>query len=182
MCGLGRFATQKFPAGGQIEKQRARFDTRARGVATVADFFDPAALDEDFRAHQRAGLAGSQSETRHAGDARQGFATKSQRGNGREVRAGAEFAGGVTFQAQQRVVAVHAVTVVGHPHQRDAAALDDHFHRGRPRVEAVFHQFFDDRRRPLDHLPRRHLTGDDFGQQGNSAHGKRERKDAAVWF
>ena len=166
------FAAQEFPPRRQVEKQRTRLDARARRVAAVADLLDPAAVDEDFRARERAGLARRQPETRHAGDARQRLAAKAQRGDGGEVRARADFAGGVAFEAEQRVVAVHAVPVVRHPHERDPAALDDDLHGRRLGVEAVFHQFLDHRGGPFHHLARRHLAGDDLGQQGDSAHGE----------
>ena len=120
---------------------------------------------------KRPRFARGQPEPRHAGDARQRLPAKPQRGDGREVRARADFARRVAFQAKQGVVAVHAVPVVHHAHQRDAAALDGDLHRARPGVEAVFDEFLDDRRRPFDDLARRHLAGHDFRQQRNAAHG-----------
>ena len=77
----------------------------------------------------------------------------------------------MTFQAKQRVVAVHAVPIVGHAHHGDAAALDDDFDGRRAGVEAIFDEFLDHARRPLDHLARRDLAGDDLGQQRDAAHG-----------
>ncbi len=53
--GLGRLRAQELPARGQVVKQRARLDARARRVAAVAHRFDLAAVDEDFRPRQRPG-------------------------------------------------------------------------------------------------------------------------------
>ena len=67
----------------------------------------------------------------------------------------AQFAGGVALEGQQGVVAQHAAAVVDDADQAASAGFDLDAQLGRPGVERILEQFFDDRSRPLHHLARR---------------------------
>src|SRR5256885_4775434 len=81
VAALGVLRAKKFPSRREIIKQRADLDLRPRGFPAVAHNFKPAAVDHDFCSCERARLARSQAESRHAGDAWQRFAPKPERGD-----------------------------------------------------------------------------------------------------
>ena len=121
---LGRLGAEKFPARGQVEEKRADFDLRAGGEA---DFVDVASLPPsmiEFGAGQRVGLARAQTEARDGGDARDGLAAKAVGGDAVEIVAVAELAGGVAFEAEERVVLAHAAAVVGDGDEAAPARAD----------------------------------------------------------
>ena len=107
--------------------------------------------------------AGVQGETADAGDAWKGFAAKTHRGNGTEVFGFGDFAGGVAFQAKQRVVAAHADAVVGDTNETAAASLDLDSDSSRFGIERVLDQLFDDAGRTLNDFACRDLVRDVFG-------------------
>src|SRR5437899_411162 len=79
------FGTKKFPARGQVIKKRAHLNLRSRGFTPVAHNFEFAAVHDDFASCDRVRLARSQAKSRHASDAWQCFAAKSQRGDGLKI-------------------------------------------------------------------------------------------------
>jgi hypothetical protein len=131
-----------------------------------------AAVDDDLRAFGRMAVAFArgQDEPADAGDAGQGLAAKTHGGNGREVLGALDFAGGVAFEAEQRVVAAHARPVVGHAHEAAAAGLDFDGDARRLRIERVFDQFLHDAGGALDHFAGGDLVGNLFGKQADAVH------------
>ena len=91
-----------------------------------------------------------------------------------QIRRVPDFAGRVTFEAEQRVVASMPSAVVIHADEAASAApISTVILRG-PRVERVFDQFLYDARGPLDHFAGGDLVGDLFGKQFYPVHwGKR---------
>ena len=69
---------------------------------------------------------------------------------------------------QGQVIGFNARTIITHANQACAALLDIDFDASRPRIQAVFDQFLDHRRRSFDHLAGSDLI-DQFGGQGTDA-------------
>ena len=70
------------------------------------------------------GDAGLELQAGDAGDGGQGFAAEAEGCDGEQVVGGAELGGGVAFEGEQRVVADHAVAVVGDADELAAAGFD----------------------------------------------------------
>ena len=117
-------------------------------------------------------FARGQGEPADAGDAGQRFAAKTHRGDGRQILGALDFAGGVAFEAEQRVVAAHAGAVVGHADEAASAGLNFDGDSRRLGVEGVFNQFLHDAGGALDHFAGGDLVGDVFGQQADAVHGR----------
>ena len=99
-----------------------------------------------------------------------GFAAKTHRGDGRQIFGALNFAGGVAFEAEQRVVAAHAEAVVGHANETASARADfdgDFFRVG---VERIFDQLLHDAGGPFDHFAGGDLVGDLFGKELDAVH------------
>ena len=172
VAGFGIFRPQKLAARGKIVKERAHFDLRAWRVAGVLDGLDLSTVHDHFGAGQGARFPRGQAETRHAGDAGQGFSTESQCMDGGEVIARADFAGGVPFQAEQGIVAVHSTAVVDDANGGDASAADEHLNPARAGIDGVFHQLFDHAGWALHDLASGNLAGDLFGKESDAGHGE----------
>ena len=109
-------------------------------------------------------------EVTDGADAAQRFAAIPQRGNRLEVRLAADLAGGVFFHRQGQFFRDDAAAVVLHGDQHLAALPQFHVDGRRAGVEAVFDQFLDDGKRPLDHLAGGDLARKPVGQSMNSHH------------
>ena len=59
------------------------------------------------------------------------------------------------------------MTVIEYPDESCAACLDIHVNGAGARIERILNQFFDERRRPLDHLARSDLVDERPRQQSN---------------
>ena len=137
---LGLLRAQKFPARRQIEKELPDLDVCAGRAAGGLDLDDFSAVDDDLRALRRITIpfARRQGEAADAGDAGEGFAAKTHRGDGRQILRALNFARGMAFEAEQRVVPAHAGAVIGHPHQAAATGLDLDGDRAPPARRARF--------------------------------------------
>jgi hypothetical protein len=76
----------------------------------------------------------------------------------------------VTLEAEQRILSVHPAAVVAHGDQPAASTriLDRYF--GSSGVEAVLHEFLNQRRGSLDHLPSRDLARHSVRKETNLTH------------
>ena len=74
------------------------------------------------------------------------------------------------LKAEQRVVSVHAGTVVGHADEAASTGLDLDGDARRPGVERVFDQFLYHAGWTLHHLAGGDLVGDDFWKQMDGTH------------
>ena len=171
VAALGVFRAQEFSARRQIVKKRTHFHLRAGRFAAFAHDVDLAAVYHDLGAGDGIRFARRQAKTRNAGDARQRFAAKSERADGFEIGSRADFARGVPFEREQRIVAIHAGAVIDHANERNSAAPNQDVDLARAGVDAVLDQLLHDGSGPLHHFAGRHLAGDGFGQQSNTAHG-----------
>ena len=111
-----------------------------------------------------------QHEARNGGDGRQGFAAEAECGDGQKIAHVAEFAGGVAFEGEQRVVAEHAAAVVGDADKLPAARFDVDAHLCCAGVQRVLEQFLDHRSRPLYYFARRDLVCHRVRKDANPAH------------
>jgi hypothetical protein len=74
------------------------------------------------------------------------------------------------FEAEQRIVTIHAGPVVGDPNETAAASPDfdgDFFGVG---IERILDEFLDDAGRSLDHFAGGNLVGDLFGEKPDAVH------------
>ena len=170
--GLGRDRAQEFAAGGQIEEQVAHFHDGSFRRAHVGDGQDLSAGHFDLRPAQRAPFAAGEREPRDGGDARDGFAAKPERRDAVQVFGPGNFAGGMTFEGEERVVAAHAEPVVGDIDERATAVLDGDRDASGFGVEGVLDQLLHDGGGPLDHLAGSDLVGDLLGEETNPVHGR----------
>ena len=100
VTGLGIFGSKKFSPSGEVIEERSDFNLGSWGITAVADAFDFSATDNDFRASDGLGFAGGEAKAGDAGDAREGFASEAERMDHGEVSPSANFAGGVSFEAE----------------------------------------------------------------------------------
>ncbi len=162
---------QEFPAGGGVEEQRAHGHGRARLPHRVLDGGDQPAGGGEARARIRLPARGRrlQLEAAHRRDRGQRLAPEPEGADAHEIVGRADLAGGVPVEREQRVLAPHALAVVGDADQRLAAGLDGDRHRAGLRVERVLEQLLEHGGRALDHLARRDAVGDGVGKDGDPA-------------
>ncbi len=142
------------------------------GAAGGLDLGDFSAVDNDLRAFggMAAAFAGGEGEPADAGDARQGLAAKTHGGDGGQILGALDFAGGMPFQAEQRIIAAHAAAVIGHADKAPSAGLDFHGDIFGAGVEGIFDQFLHHAGGALNHFAGGDLVGDLFGKELDAVH------------
>src|SRR5262245_54678710 len=170
VAAFGILRTKKFPARGQIVKKRAHFDLRAWGFTAIPHNVDFAAIDDNFRPGYCACFTRSEAESRHTGDTWQRLSAKPHRSNRLKIGSRTNLAGGMPLQRKQRVIAVHATTVIDHANERNSTATNNNIDVASASVETVFNQFLYDRRRTFHNLAGRHLAGHGLRKQSDPAH------------
>ena len=168
---LGLLTAQEFTACRDIEKQVGHLNARAGRLSRITDVGHLAADDLDQGPGLILSASGRQFESRDARDARHGFSPEAKRHDRGQVRAFADLARGMTFEAEQGVGAIHAAPVISHADQAGSAALELHRDALGTRIDGVLHQFLDHRGGALDHLPGSDLAGQDIGKEADGAHG-----------
>ena len=76
----------------------------------------------------------------------------------------------MALEGQQRVVAVHAVAVVGEPDELASARLHLDADAGCARVQSILQKFFHHRGGPVHHLAGGDLIGNLVGKYADAAH------------
>ncbi len=109
---LGRFGAQELAPSWDVVEQRAHLDLCAWSLAAVVNVPELAPIDIDLGAAERVRFPGGKAEARDAGDRGECLAAEAEGRDIAEVLFGVEFAGRMAFEAQQGVVARHAVAVV----------------------------------------------------------------------
>ena len=170
---LRRLRAQKLPSRRHIEEERADLDRGAARAAVIAHFDELSAVHFDLGADERVLFARGETKARHAGDAGHSLAAKAESHDGGEVVLCADLARRVAFQAQHRVLAIHAAAVIDDFEHRHAAALRVDLDVRGAGIEAVFHQLAHDGRRPLHDLARGDLAGQRVGEDADFRHGKK---------
>ena len=144
VAAFGILRTKKFSARWQVVKKRAHFDLGAWGFAAVAHNVDFAAIHNNFCPGDRTCFTCTYAESRHTGDARQGFAAKPECSDRLKVGSRANFAGCMSLKRKQRVIAAHAAAIIDHANQRNSPATNSDSDVASTGVETVFNQFLDD--------------------------------------
>ena len=165
---LGLLTAQKLAACRHVKEEIAHLDPRPRRPADLTHILDLTARERDLGPRDIALAGRCQAETGHRGNGGQRLAPESQRVDVFDVVDISDLAGCVAFDRKQRVVTIHAVSVVADRHQLSAARCNLDIDPGRPRIESVLHQFleygcrtFDDLagRDLVDHVLRKHPYG-----------------------
>ena len=168
--GLRLLASQKLASRRKIVEEVAHLDLRSDGAPiSRTDSILPPQTTTSVPAFE-AGFASRQPEPRNAGDARKASPRNPIERTSRKIRAGADLARRMTLQTEQSILPVHAAAIIAHRDKTATSAdiLDPN--PGSSGVEAVLNKFLDQRRRPLDHLPRRNLAGNDIWKKTNFSH------------
>src|SRR5205823_3488191 len=159
---FGFFGPKELAARRQIEKELPDFNRGSGPPAGGFDFENFFGGDHNLRTFGGFGfaLAAGQGETADTGNTGQSFAAKAHGSDGGQILGALNFAGGMTLEAEESVIAAHADAIIGNANEAAATGLD--FDRDAPGagIEGVLDQFFDDAGGPLDHLARRDLVGD----------------------
>ena len=82
-----------------------------------------------------------------------------------------QFGGGVAFQRQCHFCRAHPAAVVGHFDPAEPTLGQAHSDAARVRIDRVFDQFLERRRRPFDHFARGNAVDQVLGQAANLRHG-----------
>ena len=159
ICSLGLLAPEEFAAGGDVEKEVGHLDGGAGSIAGILHPVDLPASHLDQRPRLILPAARGEAEPGDTRDAGHGLAAESEGGDGGEVAAIADLAGGVTLEAEKRVGTIHPRSVVGHPDQARPAALELDRDAAGPGIDGVLHQFLDHGGWALDNLSGGHLAG-----------------------
>ena len=168
---FGVFGFQEFAPRGRVEKKFAHFHRGAFGVRRRIDRAQNAIFGTDFVCVRQIGGAAGQRQARYGGDAGQPFAAKAHAADVFQIVQLFDFAGGVARECQGKVVGVDAAAVVGHADELDAAARQFHADMRRPRVQAVFHDFFECGGGAFHHFAGGDLIDEMVGQGMNTVHG-----------
>ena len=170
---LGRFGAEEFAACRRVEEEIGDGDG---GSARQGGVFD---VDEFCRRRFRCECRGRSSPVARferdacdGSDGRQRFAAKAEGGNREQFVGGAQLRGCVTLEGEERIVAIHAVAVVGDADELAAAGFDFDADAIGAGVERVFEQFFDDGGGTIDHLTGSNLIGHLVGKNTNAPHGE----------
>lgn len=137
----------------------------------VAHVDEAAAVHDDLGAGAL-GRGGLEGEAGYAGDGGQGFAAETEGGEAVEVGGFVDLAGGVAFEGEEGVFAVHAGAVVLDPHEGAAAVGELDLDAGGAGVEGVFHQLLHHGGGALHHLAGGDLVGDPGGEDADLGHRK----------
>ena len=167
---LGRGALEELAARGDVPEEVAHFDRGSRRRAGVFGFLRRAGVDFDARAGGGVGFARQQREPADRGHAGERLAAKAVAGDGEEALLGFQLAGRVALQAQERVLAAHAGSVVADRDQPAAAVEEIDLDPGGAGVERVLHQLFDDRRGTLDDFAGGDLVPKRLGEELDVRH------------
>ncbi|RMR93123.1 hypothetical protein ALP75_204559 [Pseudomonas syringae pv. actinidiae] len=166
---FGFLGLEKLPPCGRIEEQVAHFHRRAHRMRSrlhARIHVAPFGLDLPGLI----GVAGArgQCQARHRADRRQRLTAKTQAHDPLKVFQVTNLAGRVSRQSQRQVVGGNSAAVIAHFQQLDAGLLDIDINASSARIEAVFQQLLDHRRRTLDHLARGDLVGQTRAEQFNA--------------
>ncbi len=172
---LRRLRAQKLPPRRRIEKQirnRNRRPARHSGIVHMQNLAARNLHPRPRRLLARLVCAGRrlQRHPRHRGNRRQRLTAKSQRRNLQQVVRRAQLRSRVPLKGQQRIVAVHAVSIVGHANQLASTRLNLHANPRSPGIERIFEQFLHHRRRPVHHLARGNLVSHLIGENPYAPH------------
>ena len=169
--GLGGIPLQEFAASGDVPEQIFHDDGGTVPSAVLADTDESSADDLQHRARGVLAALGYDAHIRHRGDGGQCFPSEAEGSDAVQILGGADLGGGVAADGHRQILGRHAASVIGHPHEGDAAVLYLHGNMLRPCVNGVFHHFLDSRCGAVHHLACGDEVGDLKGQNLNMSHG-----------
>jgi hypothetical protein len=160
---LGAWSFQESAPRRRVEKQLADLDRGPDGVRRGMEFVSPTWCCAESMTGRSTFDRRTHGDARNRRDARQRFAAKAERRDGREFFGASQFARVVARNRAAQVVTLDAATVVldADRLQTALAQIDDNAVRAS--IEAVFNEFLDDRCRTLDHLTGGNLVDDVIG-------------------
>ena len=167
---LGRDGAEEVLARRNVEEEVAGDDLGAGRAAGGLLRDGLAARDEDLDALRRFAPARADGEACDGGDAGDGLAAESEGGDVEDVGLGGDLAGGMRIEAEQGVVGVHALAVVGDRDGAASAVLDRDGDLPCARVERILHELLHDGRGAFHDLARRDLVADLVAQLPDLAH------------
>jgi hypothetical protein len=174
---LGLLSAKELAACGNIEKEVGHFDGGSRGVSAVLHLVDLAARHLDQGSDRILPATGGETESGDAGDARDRLTAESQGGDGGEISAFPDLAGGMTLKAEKGVGTIHSGAVVSDPDQAGAPTLELNGDPLGPGVDGVLDEFLDYRGGSLDHFPGSHLAGKDVWKKADGSHEERVKAE-----
>ena len=158
-CGAFRArAFDEFQARGHVVKQVSHIDACAprSGGALVFDKFP--AFITNLRAELILFGLGLERNARNRRDGSQRFPAKAERANRKQVVCGRNLAGRVAKECRFAVLVRDSAAIVGDADAVQASVFNLDGNRRCARVDCVFHEFFDNRTRPLDDFARGYLV------------------------
>src|SRR5258706_102296 len=172
MSVLGSLGFEKLAARRRVEVQVLDFDRGAGFVRGGFRIGKRAAFDRECPRVFFVARPAGQSQMGDCGDARQRFAAKTEARDAFEIVERGDFAGGMARDGQAQLRLADAAAVVADFEELGAAGRELHANVVRAGVEAVFEQFLQRGRRPLDNFSRGDLVDQKVGQHANGGHGK----------
>jgi hypothetical protein len=76
----------------------------------------------------------------------------------------------MTLERQQRVISIHAASIINHANERNSPAANQNLDLARAGIDAVFNQFLRHGTGALDYFASRDLAGNGVWEQSDSAH------------
>src|SRR5690606_31713284 len=113
--------------------------------------------------------ARNEGQARHRGDGGQGLAAKPHRRHGFEFFQCVDLAGGMSRQGKAEFVLWNTAAIVADGDAAYAAAIEPDLDALRARIEGVFEDLFQHRRRALDDLAGGDLADEKVRERGNGA-------------
>jgi hypothetical protein len=115
-------------------------------------------------------FATGQGKPADAGDGGERFTAKTHGRDGGEILGLPDLRGRMALQAEQGVIAAHAVAIVRHPDERAPAGTDLDRDAMGVGIEGILDEFLHDRGRALDDLAGGDLVGDVVGEESDTVH------------
>jgi hypothetical protein len=160
---------QERPPRRHVGEELVHLHGRAERASVGHDLPHAAAVDLDRRPGARGGPRADH-EPRHLADRRERLPAEAERLDVLEILGRPQLTRGVRRHRQRQVLRFDPAAVVYHPHQRDAALLEDDVDPSRCGVERVFQQLLHDARGPFDDLARRDAVDHRHRQLFDSSH------------
>ena len=163
------FTAQKLASRRNVVEERAHFNDGALPRRSRSRHSHDAAIDAEFRAFNRAALAGTQAKTRHAGNRGQRFTAKTQCAYRREIFTRAHLARCVRRNRERQFIARNSTTIVTHANEFRSTAFDFHENAARTSINCVLDEFLHHACRSLHHFACSDLI-DEFRREHANRH------------
>ena len=149
---FGTLGTHELAPRRHVVEQVADFDAGALRVLRRARRLQLPAIDLDTERRIFTAGARGQRKARYRRHRRQRLTAEAHAGHVFQIVEAADLAGGVRCHRQRQFIHGDAATIVAYANQSRTAGFDIHLDAASAGIKAVFHQFLDHRRRPLDDL------------------------------